>query len=1660
MMRTLACLFVCVAFLATAQAQQRYEFPDNPSDFVTYVADMLVKTQKPRSSKVAEDFKTAWNGLGSKEKIIALTKKLVAAKATAAGTYTDFFAALAYAVNDRKASSAQIDEYLHVAEKLAETKNTANVNLFFERTTHFFKLQALNNTRTQRTYAYGNFKFDFLEKPDEALAKQFSASGSENDSIPLQAGDFVGAVIRFQENINLTIATPFDSTALVGTQGVFLILKNKFLGKKGTFDWHSVQLDPKQVYVEVDSYTMDVAKPILAAKNVMMHYKLLFDQPIKGDFEFVSRARKDIYASLYPKFISESNNVVIGDFGKTAIYELAYQGGFSLEGRKIYSASRNPQGFSYLKAKHLLVEQDGSSAMKPAFTLMSKKFAITDSIITSPSTKFSLYLGNSDSLYHANLELKYFRGKAEVQLIRDRNSAATNTPFINSFHKFYIDADVVRYNLPKDSVDMFMLSASQDLRPAVFESFDFFDRDRYAALRGLESFNPLRMFVQYAQKNNSNSFNVRALAQEYKKAENNLRNVAIDLKNKGYVDFDEQTGLVTLGQRTMKSDSTDLFINILGKVKAKQATTQDMKLYDMWDHDNYRIESVVQRGANASLSRGLENVMILRGISRFPVSNALNVNIIPDKKKQQIKIYQGRGLFLEEGEVTVGNFRFFGKDFFFLYDEFSLEMPNIDKVLFSIADTTDKEVQYNEYGGDINFQPGRMVISDKLNKAGTKKGFIRGSKESYESYPKLTIEETIINIKGKPLEVAGEKIEGSGVVFFATDFRQKFSYDSLRSVFVLNAIDTDSLTSKIPKFAGRFISTIFPKFNETLIPMQAPDLTMGFIHKPPKTGYDLYPKHEKIKKAHVNFNRDLVMDKMGLSSGGEITYLTTTLKGPEFVFMPDSVTADNTEFRVASGKLGNAEFAEATGKTAQLRWNATEDKMVITNKNEMTRLESSRTSLAQSAFEQRFKDKLFTLYGNANPITLRGDLIITSEGSQGNGQLARKDFSTLSMTDVPFNFRVSGFSGGNTELRINSKARDPYVYDKGDFYISNKAVLEGTYVDIDFDFSAGKTTVKANPEFSDFAALRLPYPQYKTTIKEALWDLNKQTIKMDGDSTSLFTSTLFGNEDEDPENLFFRANKAFYDIPNLTMQVDGIPYINTADASIVPKGGRAIILKDSEMQELKEARVLIDTLNRYHKLFNGNIKIKSRLEFEGDATYQFVNVQKDTFNIKFDKFQLVALTGDDAKELEKARLKALKGKGKKKKGQVTELKSTYAQGTVDEKDKFYITSRIIYKGLIKMYATRKDLSLDGFIKLDLSSRSDFDNWIPYKSDKGDAVSLDLSEKTEVNGQQVTSGLHFTPALELYTTFMSPKKSNEDKDVMLASGMLDYNPAINEFKIEPKERREGKEFTGNKLIFDDSKAEIYYEGIFDLFDANMKKYAITTGSGRINTKDHKLNLDLLVPFDLPLPYKTMVLVHTAVLPTLPEKSFSLDRNSPLASKIANVVGNKSFKRFIDEYMGKPSPTYEAGDGMKKPFVFSSVNFNWSDEYKTLFSVDSLHLLSISDKMMDTKVPGYIEFRKNTQGDGFTFYIQPTPEVWYFAEWEGGVLSMSSSDEPFNQAITTNKAFQPAAIDKVDAFKAKFKEVYGAKEMPAVQKKEKKEEEKKPEEKKEEEKKDGF
>lgn len=925
------------------------------------------------------------------------------------------------------------------------------------------------------------------------------------------------------------------------------------------------------------------------------------------------------------------------------------------------------------------------------------KIRIANNVIYIPSDAVLAY-GDEISLwfYRPFLDIEYEIGTSKLRFLRP--SEYQDYLWEDDHANLYIDADIIEYHYDTVSTrynestypgwiyDFYAIDPERN--PVTLTSSDYFNLDEFERLGENLKFHPLKLIASYLERNTNqdiedeyyilkqenHSFKLSDLSDKYYIPIDVLELVFKFLNNQAYLTLDR--GIITLKRRFYHAMNSYNLTQAVGKYGKEAFNKLDSAAYYENDFDNIKIIARTNKGNNIVASTLIKDP---EGGQEWTIHHTGKVylehsSIENESKNQNLRIYGGRNIYFEACKAKIGNVNVEGRDFFLLYDELRLEMPIVDKITFIDEDTTQLKTGIIDV---IDLKPGGITLQDRFNKSGLKRGKIPGTNVSYEDYPNLSIPQ-------------------GGETYFP-------GLDSSSVYARVDPIDFYNLDINSDNPIQTFHSTIFPNFEITLETFPN-NRGWGFIHQPPENGYPLYPSYRQLSNAVIKFNTELKMGRSDLDSnyllsgGGRINYLTTELKSPEFIFYPDSLVSDNVNFSITSDKINGCEFANVRGKNAHLDWLIREDRMLLSNKTKLYQLEDALDNLSRESFAQRYKENLFTLYSYDNPITLRGNLDVGSNGLRGEGYLIRKDFSILSVTDYPFKFQQSKFTADNVEFRINSTERDLYTFDQGQFYTDNKVILLANFIDVDFNIAQGKAFIKPDEEFSDFSSLSLPYAEFRTSIKEAVWDIDKKVVNLIGDTNSYFTSTIFGWDDLNEENLTFKGSSASYDLTNHTLTVEGIPFINSADALIIPKDGKVVILKDSEIQELKEARVLIDTLNRYHRLVDATILIKSRLYFEGNATYQFVNDKQDTFNIKFNELEILEDTDDTNKD---------------------EFKNVvpryiFAQGTVIEQDSFYITSQVLFKGQIKMYSNLQHLILDGFLKLDVRDDKRVDEWVPYQ----------------------------------------------------------------------------------------------------------------------------------------------------------------------------------------------------------------------------------------------------------------------------------------------------------------------------------------------------------
>ncbi|MDO1447970.1 hypothetical protein Q0590_16985 [Rhodocytophaga aerolata] len=1490
----------------------QYKLSDKPDEFLVDVSAMMAATKNADAIKAGKDLENIFTtrmSEGQRQKLIAISKKMSGKKYKAFAHFYPVYRMLNTATMVENISSGELDNLLMATEKSAEQYDSKQFLKVVETFNLFFSKKALYNSNYHRIYAQGGtytiaFKDETAasqvpdtfkeigEQPEEKQETNTNTSqppandgwsswdNLETDTnagadapLPVQEMIFEkpiqpvpqGALLVFT-NTNLVFATAYDSVQLTGTQGSLMLKKGVFVGAGGKFDWAIAGLP--QAYCDMKEYNFDTRSTKLTAEGVQMTYPDVLTEPIEGIFEFISKKHKGPEDAQFPRFMSYYNKASLKNVGKN----LVYLGGFSMVGKRTFSTALNnkPALLNYV--------ENGETKFKTS----GHKYEFGDSVIVAP--RISVVIPhNRDSIYHPSVKLNYNKN---IPLLRLNHTldGFKSTPYVDTYHKVEITVDGVQWDLNSEELNFYTLTARSEV-PAIFESYDFFDSTRYISLKGNYNFHPLQMLMAYSNSTKTQSFYVGDLAAKYKLNENIVRGAMIEMMQEGYVDYNAETGMVKMNR---KGDH-----NVLANGKKR-------------DYDSFRAESKSVSGPNATLNFG-SNELVIKGIERFYLSNKLNVSVKPRNK--EIKLLKDRN-FLLDGEVAAGTYKFKGSGFFFLYDEFTVEMPQIDTILFTSQEAL-KKGNKKELGGEIRYGAGTLYINKPNNKAGL---------TDFPEYPRLNV-------------------ESGATIYF--DQRNRIAGSYNKNVrFEIPSVKLDSLNSKDPDYQGTFYSDgIFPPFKEALVPM--PDNTLGFRHKPTQNAYNLYDSPSKIV-----FSGDIIMDMKGLRTSGTIEHLSTTLTSKDVLFTPDSVIAKGPTAEIKETTIGAGSFPQVKLKNYSLKWMPRADSMNISN-----------------------TDTPFEIYKQTGA-TFKGMMVVRSTGLFGSGTLDRKDSETYSSA---FQLDKTFFKASDAEFRIKSN-------------VLTKPVLSANFVNVDFNMGQGLVTISTstNPALSGFASLEFPYAAYKTSINKAKWDIAKKSIIMEGDvQTSTFTSM-----EPTQENLTFNARFALYNIEKYTLNIGGVPYIQSADARIMPKNGVVRIQENALMEPLVEAKLSIDTVYAYHNLFDGNVQILSRSKFVGNATYKYINSEKQEFNIKLGDFELKQ---EEATKKDK-----------------TPRSYTVAAGEVLEEDKFLIAPRILYKGNVTMLAPEKNLILDGSIKLDLKSQATLGAWLPYKNNKGEEnIVINVDENLTVDNLPVTTGIHIDKQTSsIYTTFLSVKSNQDDKDLITAKGQLKYNPATNEFTVAPIEKLNNASMEGNQLVLNDATGKLKFSGKVDLFSA-PSEYLLSSGIGEVDFASNDYSLNSLLAFNFPLPMQGVTTMGNTIVQTKLDKGVgdkeANDDKELLYEKLAAIIGNGATKSYKEKSKQGFIPLHQASKRLLATMVLSNVNLKWSEANKAFYSNGQLGVSNIANVDINSLLGGMVEIRKTPSGDDATIYLEITSDDWYYFDFTQNQLMVLSSDEKFNDVM---------------------------------------------------------
>jgi len=300
--------------------------------------------------------------------------------------------------------------------------------------------------------------------------------------------------------------------------------------------------------------------------------------------------------------------------------------------------------------------------------------------------------------------------------------------------------------------------------------------------------------------------------------------------------------------------------------------------------------------------------------------------------------------------------------------------------------------------------------------------------------------------------------------------------------------------------------------------------------------------------------------------------------------------------------------------------------------------------------------------------------------------------------------------------------------------------------------------------------------------------------------------------------------------------------------------------------------------------------------------------------------------------------------------------------------------------------------------------------------------------------------------ELYITFLSDKKSDDDEDFFVPQGKIYYDTASLEFKIEDMEKAAGNKLSGKVFAYKDATMQVRFEGPINLFQGT-KDFNVTAsalGQGNLETNEIKMNSFLMM--ETAVPAQAFDIMAKQIQDVIKNEGADdgLGDQTELLYKIADIIGERAVKEFEQKsLLGYVS--LGTIPQLAKPLVFSNVNLKWSAEHKAFYSDGKLGMSNIGRNDINGAFEGFMEVKKTEDGGPvFHVFIKASPEAWYYFGLEDNRLLVYSSNSDFNAIVSkkTNAgkakvgevAFIPGSEDETLAFINRFRKEYFNNDVP--------------------------
>ena len=927
---------------------------------------------------------------------------------------------------------------------------------------------------------------------------------------------------------------------------------------------------------------------------------------------------------------------------------------------------------------------------------------------------------------------------------------------------------------------------------------------------------------------------------------------------------------------------------------------------------------------NAELSL-LNFDLKMNGISAIHLSDSQNVMVYP---KDQKIVLKKNCYFTFDGMIQASQFYFYGSNFKFDYDQFMIELNNCDSLkMIAATDILDskgvpKPAIVRNKLEQIN---GQFYIDAPANKSGRMR---------YKDYPQFNSLDKTYVYYDRPDVYNG--------IYNRENFY--FEVDPFKLIGI-KGNDPANL-----RFGGRLVSAdIFPIIEDTLVLRKA-DWSLGFNTKTPKSGLPLY-------SGKAMFYNEIDLSNKGLRGSGKTEYLTSTMETDYLLFFPDQMTGHADNVNIKSQKTP-VEYPQVTGKNNKIDWAVSKDKFnIMRDTND------------------------FKMYdGKA---TVDGNLLLATNGITGNGII---NIDNARLTSNKFNYKQNEFYSDTSEFALYTES-----------IVNLDFISKNVNSHIDFSKQQGK--FKSNGKSSEW---RFPKNKYLSKMNEMTWHINKKELEVNA-SQNIVNQVKNYNAEENPngwedlfinegpkftsthyqqDSIYFYSPRIIFDYEKLLLKAEDVKFIRVADALIYTNKQNLEVEIDAKIRKLNEVKIITDTTEKFHTIYNATVNIETRHKYYGNGDYDFVDAIDKINKIHFDTVF------------------------------VTKNEKTNAKGKITQDMKFSFSPHFKYFGNVNLYSENQTLEFDGATSIVHACDTLYTNWVKFKNfiDPKDIYIPIDSILNNINNNRITNGLVYTNSNNVNAAFLKLRTNQYDQELLNTHGFLTYNDNEQSYIIASKEKINNPDTLGNYLKFNKFDCSYYGEGKFRLsrdfgmFEPNA------IGTFEYNAQTDTIMIDIAMILD--------AYFNKAAQKLMTDKINATGGLSGMSLK------GGTYERAIYEYLGQEEAdkwftNISLGNYNKQPkdledkFVFTDIQLFWDKKGGSgakngaFLYYGPIGIANIGSGQVNKMVSGFVRIEKSRRGDIFQILLEPALDVWYYFEYSGDMFFGLSSDDNFNNTVYESK-----------------------------------------------------